>query len=552
MVDSAIGTTPHTRRTPEQHTETATALDRQTEEAPPELPNLQRNAPPVATSSDGDVFNEASTGSNDLSQLSEERPINPTLPPLPANSERGDPPQTPTRRAHVSTQETVAIDNTATQATQPVASPSTVNKSNDVQTTHVIHQHTYAEFVEYIACGTEMFQHDFFRYIPLNVGDKLTAESEPCIATNMGSRKRCTTKASKTPTKTKPIVSSLEKEIKKAKIPAEKLPLEKILDVLNKKLCGTHHNCVLKKFQDLLPDIHKCVNDAQMDGDTPQQQKDRVDLAALQFWSRELLGIEQPPTIEISWDVIGGDDGTSLQGKLLNRQIQALQRAPTNEKHRLFESVYTNAQKLGFPNFISYSNGKGKGNIVEDRIRKKLVSNTKAETRGWIYAFTFEVPAYDGLFKIGYSKTPEERTKKGWGSHWNRDAKLIYKSENPIEHAYRLEQLIFTELEEFRRQMPCCQNSSCRQKHKEWVATSPEHVIAVIEKWTAWMRSKPYEKRGLGGSWTLKSIGEKKISALCKPVPIPGLEQTIKELETSVLKSETEVHEEEVSQPTPD
>jgi len=525
IVDSAIGTTSHTRQKPEQHTTAVTALDGKTEDAPT-----------VNTSSDGDVFNEASIGSSDLSQLSEKRPINLTIRPLPADSEHRHPPQTPTRRTHASAQETVAIDNIATQATHTLASPSIGNKSNNTQTTHVVHQHIHEEFVEYITCGSEMFRDDFFIYLPLNVADKFSVKPKQCIATKKKEWNRCTNMVLKRPEQTKPIVSLLEKAIENANISAEALPLKKILAVLNQKLCKNHHSTVLGKLKILLPDIKECVEKAQEDGDTPQQQKCRVDLEALRFWSRELLGIQQPPKIEISWDVIGENDGISLQGKLLNRQIRLLQRAPTNEKYRLFESVYTSAQKLGFPNFIPYGSGKGKESDVAGQIRTLLLSSTKAKERGWIYAFTFEVPAYRGLFKIGYSKNPKDRVEKDWGSHWNRKARPIFqdKKEDPIEHVYLLERLIFAELERFRLVMSCCQNSRCKIKHNEWVATSEKHVIDVIKKWTGWMRTKPYVKeRGLGETWTLKSMSDDEISVLCKPCSITTLGQTIKEQESS-------------------
>ena len=53
------------------------------------------------------------------------------------------------------------------------------------------------------------------------------------------------------------------------------------------------------------------------------------------------------------------------------------------------------------------------------------------------------------------------------------------------------------------------------------VHVSPDHAQKVINKWSKWMLTNPYEK--CKGKWRLgKAISAHKINVLCTPIEIPG------------------------------
>lgn len=333
------------------------------------------------------------------------------------------------------------------------------------------------------------------------------------------------------------IVASLEKET----LYDEQLDLQVILGHMKNWLCGIHRKCVLTALRDCLPSIKNCVDNAKMEGNNIRHQKDRVDLQALRFWYREMLPNDQPARIEISWNVSDHGDisSSSLEGMIVKSHLPNLQKATTNDWHSLGESFFSLARDLGLLTFIRFAKARKNSKGVKDRIEQKLKAKTTVKKSGWIYTFTFSLPAYAGKYKIGFSKTPVKRVEDQWGPHWNSKPKPIFIDENetPIPHIRRAEDLIYAELEEFRRIMHCCRK--CRGSHLEWVATSETHVKAVIQKWATWMRTKPYEEHK--GSWKLKeAISNDDISRLCEPLPDPEQEQRTIAQESTVVQVQNE------------
>lgn len=543
VADSAIGTISHRKQTPQHGAEAANPFDGPKEVASPELANLRRNA--LTTSSDGEVFGDTSTGSNDMSQLFGQWLINRTAldqdqatlrynsPHLPANAVHREPPKTPTQHAPtqhapVPKQTSVSIVSTAAQATESQASSSNAEKPDDITTVQIVHRYTEAQLVKYIESGTELFQHDLFRYLPLNVNVRRVTEPKKCIATLKSKPRRCKNEIPREPAKAKSITSSLEKEV-----PTELLDLPRILCRMNETLCGTHRKSTRKALKLLLPKIKERVKNANTGGDPTLQEQASVDLLALRFWSRELLEPDKPLTLEISWNAIGGDDvGSSLVGKLLKRGFQRAQRVSTDDLYRQAEKLLAHGQGLGFFKFMRLPKKNSEAVSVRDGIEKVLQEEKTCAREGLIYAFTLPSPAYAGKCKIGYSRHPAERIEK-WGGHWNLEPETIFEDNDktPIPHVSRLETLIYAELRDFRKQIPCCGN--CEGSHIEWVATSPAHVNAVIKKWTKWMRDDPpFEEKD--GIWKLKeAVPEKKIEEMCEPLPIHEKEECVIVQETA-------------------
>lgn len=73
-----------------------------------------------------------------------------------------------------------------------------------------------------------------------------------------------------------------------------------------------------------------------------------------------------------------------------------------------------------------------------------------------------------------------------------------------VPHARRVEALCHAELKHRRAKIYC---RACLKQHIEWFRISPAEVIAVIQKWTRWMATQPYELRQLRdvSKWVLKA-----------------------------------------------
>lgn len=112
------------------------------------------------------------------------------------------------------------------------------------------------------------------------------------------------------------------------------------------------------------------------------------------------------------------------------------------------------------------------------------------QKNGHIYAY--EVEGNRGFVKIGYTHSVEKRLKE-WRFDCNRQPILLFpKSADKaalVPKARRVEALCHAELRHRRIIIYCY---GCLKTHEEWFEVTPEEAIAVIEKWTAWMRKEPY------------------------------------------------------------
>ena len=136
----------------------------------------------------------------------------------------------------------------------------------------------------------------------------------------------------------------------------------------------------------------------------------------------------------------------------------------------------------------------------------------EATVQGFIYMYW--IPGSFDFVKIGVtSKKTSVRV-----AQWQKKCKhLTQEFTNcevgkmaPLAHIYRVEKLIHTELREARLHEPACK--AHEGGHVEWFAISPAHAQRVIDKWSNWMKTNPYE----GGR--LKDTSN--MDRLCTPLPM--------------------------------
>ncbi|GIJ86386.1 hypothetical protein Asppvi_005274 [Aspergillus pseudoviridinutans] len=146
------------------------------------------------------------------------------------------------------------------------------------------------------------------------------------------------------------------------------------------------------------------------------------------------------------------------------------------------------------------------------------------------FVYLYEVEGNNGFVKIGYTSRSTEVRHEEWAFACNRAPKLLYPdSSNPrkVPNARRVEALCHAELHHRRLRIYC---TGCLKQHIEWFEIAPVDAIAVIQKWSNWMASNPYQERNLrGGSrWALKAEEVKRfddiktfLKDISPPVPIP-------------------------------
>ncbi|KAL8951537.1 MAG: hypothetical protein Q9222_002508 [Ikaeria aurantiellina] len=154
---------------------------------------------------------------------------------------------------------------------------------------------------------------------------------------------------------------------------------------------------------------------------------------------------------------------------------------------------------------------------------KKNLNATEAQSQGLVYIYWF--PGNFGHIKIGVtSKSPEERLA-AWRTQCGHEPLLIYpreeKDREPIPHVFRVEKLVQAQLRNCRRKQTLCRK--CKKRHHEWFETATAEAIATVQRWTAWIRTEPYEQTPDGG-WSLKREEMKNIQTTsATPVKVSEL-----------------------------
>jgi hypothetical protein len=142
---------------------------------------------------------------------------------------------------------------------------------------------------------------------------------------------------------------------------------------------------------------------------------------------------------------------------------------------------------------------------VQSEVKKSL--DSKDQKDGDVYLY--EVEGNKGFVKIGYTGRSTETRHKEWSFDCNRDSKVLYPgSSTVVQNARRVEALCHAELAHRRIRIYC---RSCLKQHIEWFEISPAEGIAVIQKWSKWMTTCPYQSNPPRSEWTLKKEEKQRV-----------------------------------------
>jgi hypothetical protein len=135
------------------------------------------------------------------------------------------------------------------------------------------------------------------------------------------------------------------------------------------------------------------------------------------------------------------------------------------------------------------SDYKSSNEMVKEEMRREL--HDKNQKDGHMYMY--EVEGNPGFVKIGYTTRSVEERLQEWDFNCNRAPKVLYpvpsSTAAAIPNARRVEALCHAELDHRKIRIYC---DGCLKPHLEWFEISCTEAIAVIQKWSNWMATRPY------------------------------------------------------------
>ncbi|PWI65241.1 hypothetical protein PCL_07291 [Purpureocillium lilacinum] len=144
---------------------------------------------------------------------------------------------------------------------------------------------------------------------------------------------------------------------------------------------------------------------------------------------------------------------------------------------------------------------------VKRLITTCLNSNDPSDS-GYVYAYTVQGnPQY---VKIGCTTDTVEQRLREWEFDCNRASTVLYPMPSStvarVSNVRRVEALCHAELSHRRIRIDC---KGCLKPHLEWFEVSAADAIAVIQKWSKWMATEPYQFSV--EKWELKPVEQKRI-----------------------------------------
>ena len=243
--------------------------------------------------------------------------------------------------------------------------------------------------------------------------------------------------------------------------------LDLIKELVHASMCGTHQNVALKQLRVLFKDVTKM---------------EEVDRPIIATYSVATIPQTSPqPKPEVA-----------------NR--------------------YTPVQLSSSSHFILYQPTETQNLSISLALRQKASSPLgpkKDHAEGFVYIFWDK--QHFGMVKIGYTNNLSRRLRE-----WDNSCKHkhLYHPNDGIqvnmEHVYRVEQLVHTELKEFRRRRPC---DGCGRMHKEWFEVEEAHAAKVVRKWREWILQEPYVEDAGSKQWVIKPDMLDTLELVCEPVP---------------------------------
>ncbi|ENH70208.1 hypothetical protein FOC1_g10000129 [Fusarium oxysporum f. sp. cubense race 1] len=144
---------------------------------------------------------------------------------------------------------------------------------------------------------------------------------------------------------------------------------------------------------------------------------------------------------------------------------------------------------------------------LHENVKSKMMSELNNKDLGDGYIYLYEVDGNPGFVKIGFTTSSVEDRLRKWKFECNRDPKTLYPNASgggtTVPNARRVEALCHAELEHRRVSIFC---PNCLKPHTEWFETTSAKAIEVIEKWSYWMKTLPYQSVQVKNEvkWTIK------------------------------------------------
>lgn len=144
---------------------------------------------------------------------------------------------------------------------------------------------------------------------------------------------------------------------------------------------------------------------------------------------------------------------------------------------------------------------------LHENVKSKMMSELDNKDLGDGYIYLYEVDGNPGFVKIGFTTVSVEDRLRKWKFECNRDPKTLYPNASgggtTVPNARRVEALCHAELEHRRVSIFC---PNCLKPHTEWFETTSAKAIEVIEKWSYWMKTLPYQSVQVKNEvkWTIK------------------------------------------------
>jgi hypothetical protein len=195
-------------------------------------------------------------------------------------------------------------------------------------------------------------------------------------------------------------------------------------------------------------------------------------------------------------------------------------------------------------------------------VRNKMMEPLKRAELDYGYVYVYEVEGNEGFVKIGFTTQNIEDRSAQWKFDCDRVPKILYPRgpAEKIRHANRVEALCLAELK-YRNMTVICE--ACPKRHIEWVQVPAAEAIAVIQKWTKWIDTAPFEdsKRRLTQwelnhkitSWTLRDKEAQRTDDMCKfmreiaAASLPAVKQSSSRETSKVMSAEKQSSRKEIS-----
>jgi hypothetical protein len=269
-------------------------------------------------------------------------------------------------------------------------------------------------------------------------------------------------------------------------------------------------NCAATIAEIVRPDVY--LNDAYLEGllkvlETNMfcHSHNNQPLQMVERWKSEIGKIRGKQQAKS----VGGDAPERMVGPSRPSSSQSTERPPTKTE----DGSALQSGGLSIPSFpldlstywptaydtspfeiIAKSTGPADLRSSYSRVKKKMKKELELVDLRSGYVYAYEVPGNSGYVKIGYTSRSVGARHAEWEFECNRLPKVLYPTPSGaiavVSNARRVEALCHEELDHRRIRIYC---QGCLKQHVEWFEVSAAEAVAVIQKWSRWMATNPYQ-----------------------------------------------------------